>query len=262
MSDPPLVLCVDDEPNILRSLKRLLRREPYRVLTAEGAAAGLEILERETPALVISDYRMPHMTGLEFLAEVRVRLPHTLRVVLSGYAEVSLVLKAINEGLIYRFITKPWDDEQLKAHIRQCLAAHATLRENRELNQRVRDQNEELLRLNRRLEQLLEGRTYSLTLSQELIHHLPLGVFGISADGLVVLANEAATLDCPDLAYGLGLPASEVLSPVLASEIDRALSEGKSAHCSFDQHRARIEPVGEAEDRGCVVILQRAGYGC
>ena len=109
-SDAPAatILCVDDEPNILASLRRLFRRENYRVLCAGSAAAGVALLEQEEVDIVISDMQMPEVNGTEFLECVRRRWPSTLRMLLTGHADVESTIGAINRGEIYRYITKPW----------------------------------------------------------------------------------------------------------------------------------------------------------
>ena len=118
----PTILCVDDEANILSALNRLLRREGYTVLTANSGKEGLKLLdENDTVHVVVSDQRMPEMTGSEFLKQVKERKPETVRVILSGYAEVSAILEAVNNGAIYQFLTKPWDDEALKEQIKDCI---------------------------------------------------------------------------------------------------------------------------------------------
>ena len=114
------VLLVDDEENILSALKRLLRRDGYRILTAGGGAQGLELLASEPVDVIISDQRMPQMTGVEFLRQVKALYPETVRLVLSGYTELQSITDAINEGAIYKFLTKPWDDDQLREEIRDA----------------------------------------------------------------------------------------------------------------------------------------------
>src|SRR3990172_3319899 len=107
------LLCVDDEPNILSSLRRLFRAKGYRVLVAESGNAGLQVLATEAVDLVISDMRMPEMDGAHFLELVRARWPDTIRILLTGYADVSSIIEAINRGEIYRYIAKPWDDNEM-----------------------------------------------------------------------------------------------------------------------------------------------------
>src|SRR3954466_6348993 len=100
------LLCVDDEPNILSALRRLFRSKGYRVLTAEGGAAGLALLEQEEVDLIISDMRMPEMDGAQFLESARARRPDAVRILLTGQADIQSILAAINRGEIYRYITK------------------------------------------------------------------------------------------------------------------------------------------------------------
>ena len=101
------VLCVDDEEGILHSLKRLLRKEDYRLLTSSSGAEALKILEKNDVHLVISDQRMPQMSGTEFFAAVKERYPDTIRVILSGYTDVDSITESINKGHVYKFFLKP-----------------------------------------------------------------------------------------------------------------------------------------------------------
>jgi diguanylate cyclase (GGDEF)-like protein len=114
------LLLVDDEPGILSALCRMLRQEGYRTLTAENALAGLELLAREEVQVVISDQRMPGLSGTEFLTRVKAMHPDCVRIILSGQADMASVIDAINNGAIYKFLTKPWDPEQLRGHIREA----------------------------------------------------------------------------------------------------------------------------------------------
>ena len=113
MSETYTILCVDDEQQVLSSLERMLRLKSYEVLTADSGAKGLEILEHEHVDVVIADQRMPEMTGSEFLRIVREQYPNTVRIMLSGYSDFESLTKAINEGEIFRFVSKPWDMEEL-----------------------------------------------------------------------------------------------------------------------------------------------------
>lgn len=125
------VLLVDDEIHVLNALKRLLRNEDYNLVVATGGEEALAILETQSVELVVSDHRMPGMTGVQFLKTVKERRPDTVRVALSGYADVAVIVDAINHGEIFRFITKPWDDDELKADIRACLNHYDTLQQRR-----------------------------------------------------------------------------------------------------------------------------------
>ena len=109
-----VILCVDDAPNILNALNRLLRRPGHTVVTAESGAAGLELLEQHPVDMVISDMRMPQMSGDEFLRLVAERSPDTVRILLTGFSDLQSTIKAVNDGKIYRYLSKPWDDEELR----------------------------------------------------------------------------------------------------------------------------------------------------
>ncbi|QQR79800.1 MAG: response regulator [Deltaproteobacteria bacterium] len=114
------MLCVDDEPGVLQSLKRLFRREGYEMFFAGNAHDALEILKKENIHLIMTDYRMPEMNGVEFLKKSIEIHPESLRLILSGYADAKVVCDAIDQGQVYRFLTKPWNDEELLESIRQC----------------------------------------------------------------------------------------------------------------------------------------------
>lgn len=118
------LLLVDDEENVLRSLVRLFRRDSYRVLAASNVAEAFELLATCDVQVILSDQRMSDMSGTEFLGRVRQLYPDTMRLVLSGYTDLATVTEAINGGQIYRFLTKPWDDDKLREHIRQAFMAH------------------------------------------------------------------------------------------------------------------------------------------
>lgn len=156
------VLCVDDEPNILSSLRRLFRAKGYRVLVAESGAAGLRVLATEAVDLVISDMRMPEMDGAHFLELVRARWPDTIRILLTGYADVSSIIEAINRGEIYRYIAKPWDDNDMLLVVRDALERKVLENEKLRLEELTQRQNDELKALNASLEGKVRERTADL----------------------------------------------------------------------------------------------------
>lgn len=159
---PPTLLLVDDEPGILSSLRRLFRPHGYRILIAESGAAGLAILEKETVDLVISDMRMPEMDGATFLKAARQRWPQMMRILLTGYADITSTVAAINEGEIYRYITKPWDDSEIVIVVRQAIERQRLEGENQRLTALALAQNEALKGLNASLEQKVAERTAEL----------------------------------------------------------------------------------------------------
>jgi DNA-binding NtrC family response regulator len=150
------LLLVDDEPNILAALKRLFRRDGHAILTASSGEQGLEMLARHKVDVIITDQRMPGMTGVEMLRTAKSLYPDTVRMVLSGYTELQSVTDAINEGAVYRFLTKPWEDEQLREQVRQAFESRGLIEENRQLDIKIRLANQELVAANRHLADLLE----------------------------------------------------------------------------------------------------------
>ncbi len=220
--DEKKVLCVDDEVSILSALKRLLRKEDYHLLTASSGEEGLALLETHKVQLVISDQRMPKMTGVEFLQKVKESYPDTVRVILSGYANVNVLFEAINRGEIYRFFAKPWSDEELKIAIQQCLSHYDLLAENRVLIDEIRGKNEELERLNKILEHRVDERTRVLELSQQILGILPLPVVGVSNECMIVIANQAAGRFFPKM---VPLPPGVELRDVFPEKAIRAVKD-------------------------------------
>ena len=168
-SHKPKVLLVDDEESILNSLRRLLRGQPYDVLLATGGAQALEIMAQQPIDLVMSDARMPNMDGATFLAHVHQLYPHTTRIMLTGYADPAAIIKAINEGQIHRYISKPWHDEELLLTLRQSLAYQHSERERLRLVQETDQQNEQLKRLNATLEKHVAARTAELQQTADML---------------------------------------------------------------------------------------------
>ncbi|MDQ5947131.1 MAG: hypothetical protein QG619_2563 [Pseudomonadota bacterium] len=164
---PWRILCVDDEANILNSLRRLFRQHGYQISVAGGGAEGLQILETQTFDLVISDMRMPEMDGARFLEQVFKRYPDTVRILLTGYADITSTIEAVNKGQIYRYVSKPWDDQELLLTVRQALDLKALQREKLRLEALTTRQNEELKVLNYSLEEKVQARTQELALANE-----------------------------------------------------------------------------------------------
>jgi len=156
------ILCVDDEPNILSALRRLFRPQGYTVRVAGGGAEGLTVIDAERIDLIISDMRMPGMDGAAFLAEACKRQPDAVRLLLTGYADMESTIAAINAGHIARYISKPWNDQDVLLTVREALERRALLREKNRLEALTKAQNEELRSLNAGLEQKVEARTAEL----------------------------------------------------------------------------------------------------
>ena len=145
----PKILIVDDEENILNSLKRLFRKEPYEILTATSGDEGLRILDDHQVDLIVSDLKMPQMNGNEFLKRAKEKNPVPLRIMLTGHADLKSVVEAIEQGEVYRFLLKPWADEELKMTIRQAMDYSHLWKENRALVETVKKQSQVLQELER-----------------------------------------------------------------------------------------------------------------
>lgn len=161
------VLCVDDEPNILSSMRRLFRGTGYRLLTADSGTAALALFEQERIDLVISDMRMPGMDGAQLLQQVRARWPQTTRLLLTGYSDLGSTVAAINQGQIHRYITKPWNDDEILVTVGQAFERQALEAEKRRLEALTQRQNAELTELNATLERKVAERTEELSQANE-----------------------------------------------------------------------------------------------
>ncbi|MFN5706114.1 MAG: response regulator [bacterium] len=154
MSDSRIkILYIDDEENNLNSFKAAFRRE-YEVTTAISGIAAIEILKNESFEIIITDQRMPGMTGVEFLSSIIDEHPEPIRMLLTGYADIQAVIDAINKGKIYQYITKPWDEQQMRVIINNAYEIFSLRQENKELMK-------SLIRANEQLEFLLRQKLLS-----------------------------------------------------------------------------------------------------
>ncbi|MCX6826230.1 MAG: response regulator [candidate division Zixibacteria bacterium] len=158
-SEKPTILLVDDEIGILKSLQRLLKELDVTVLTASGGPEALVFMKNSPITLIISDQRMPQMTGVELLSRSRAIHPNAIRILLTGYADLDSTMQAINSGAIRYYITKPWEDELLLSRIKESLELYDMLMDNKRLDEITHVQNEELRRLNATLEERVEKQT-------------------------------------------------------------------------------------------------------
>ena len=191
------ILIVDDEPNILNSLSRLLEEEDYVAYRGNSGQEGLAILEStRSIGVVLSDQRMPQMTGTEFLRAAKEKFTFKVRMILSGYSELQTLTEAINEGSIIKFICKPWDDDQLLKAISEAFEYYELSERNRILSQELIDTNRQLEKLNSELESKVNEKTHNLQLHiaslrvhQEALEHFPFGVLALDNELSVVLEN-------------------------------------------------------------------------
>ncbi len=153
------VLFVDDEAAILKSLKRLFLDDSFEVLTSTSPLEALKILQEKEIPVVISDQRMPEMIGTDFLQKVKEGWPDTVRMVLTGYADLEAALAAINQGNVYRFINKPWDNADLKLAVKNGITHYRLIAENKALFELTQQQNLLLTDFNQNLEEKVQKRT-------------------------------------------------------------------------------------------------------
>ena len=255
-SNPQTLLLVDDEESILSSLKRVFRRDGYRIFTATGGAQALEILADNTVDVIISDQRMPYMTGVELLRQVKSLYPETVRISLSGYTELQSITEAINEGAIYKFLTKPWDDDHLRANVVEAFRYKRMADENRRLAVEISVANDRLRRLLSEQEQQLQRDETALGVVQEVLQAVPLPIIGLDNEGMIVVANREAE----DL-LGKGSPligsfAEEVLpSPLLPGD-DPAQTESAWEDGLGNHWNARFRRLGSTgTTQGTLIAL-------
>ncbi|MEO7495812.1 MAG: EAL domain-containing protein [Massilia sp.] len=269
---PRTLLLVDDEQNIVSALKRLLRRDGYQILTAGGGREGLEVLAAHSVDVIVSDQRMPGMLGADFLRAAKDLYPETLRIMLSGYTELQSVTDAVNEGAIYKFLTKPWDDDGLRGHIADAFRIKETADENERLNLALRTANHEMALTNRRMEELLRQNQQqiardgiSLNIARELLEFMPLPVIGLDDDGMVAFVNAAAEALFRGVAI-LGAEARYVLPQLFDGDADdgagAANSDGangaapRQAELDNRLYQVVTHPMGaRSASRGSLITL-------
>lgn len=143
------IIVVDDEPANLRLLERLFRHD-YEVITAESGEEALRLLGQHDAAILITDQRMPGMTGVELVKETARVRPRMVRIILTGYMDVETLVEAINSGLVYKYVTKPWSNEELRLTVKRALEHYETNKERHELkmmNQRLTSRLREIQHL-------------------------------------------------------------------------------------------------------------------
>ena len=143
-TDSYTLLFVDDEENVLHALERIFFEESYNILTAANGGEALAVMESNHVQLIVSDYKMPQMTGAELLRTIKNKWPETIRIMLTGYADIQAIMGAVNEGAVYKFITKPWNDDDLRLTVSLALQQYELIRENRKLKDVAKTQREKL----------------------------------------------------------------------------------------------------------------------
>ena len=255
------ILCVDDEPSVLKSLKRIFLDENYIILTASSGQDGINILEKESVQIVISDYRMPKMNGVEFLRKVYARWPDTVRIALSGYADASAIVAAINEGHIYKFIPKPWNDDDLLVTVKNAIERHSLYGLNRKLSADLMLKNEELSQVNQQLNNLLDEKSRSLDFTskslasyQSLLNAVPVGILGIDLSNLIVMCNDSCRSVCEKEAGLVGSNAEVVASEDVRRFISRVKEAGRMTEDMIHKGK-RLKMIGSTIDKKGIIIV-------
>ena len=242
--------------------------DDYEILTAESGKEGLEILEDQPDIqLIISDYRMPEMDGVEFLRRAYEYSPETIRIVLSGYADTASVVAAINEGRIYKFIPKPWNDDELKVTIEKAIEVFFLRRKNEHLAEKLMAINMELTEFNSKLEDEVRIRTADLEFqnramkfAHNVMYALPVAVIGLDLDGLIVLSNNLS-----DKLFGkenrslVGISSDRIFPPEL-NELFRQAKKNKQINCpiNISQGYYRLKGtkiLSEGEQEGVIFVF-------
>lgn len=261
MSSPKTLLIVDDEPNVIKAFKRLFFDSEYEILTAGSGDEGLQVLVEKDIPLVISDYRMPGMSGVEFLSRVKELYPETIRMILSGYADVVATVEAINDGHVYKFIGKPWNDQELLTTVLRAFEQYQLQKENAGLYVQLQNRNRALEELTRSLEQKvtmrtrdLEMKNRALQVAQNILNHLPVGVMGVDSQFTVVYQNDALKefVDIGRLELGAGL------KTVSVGEIDSTVT------LTLGTETTRFTVLKENSSVGmiCTPLPKQAGVIC
>ena len=150
MDNETVILLVDDEEAVLNALERTLKQDGYRILRTTDPHRALELVQAESVSVVISDHLMPGMKGLDLLNRIKHLRPETLRILLTGHADLQMAVTAINEGEVYRFFQKPWDDATLRLDVRLAVAHVQLLGEKVDLLRQVHEKTRVLEELEHR----------------------------------------------------------------------------------------------------------------
>jgi PAS domain S-box-containing protein len=233
------LLLVDDEAGILQALRRVLRRDGYVIHLAASAEDGLAILVKEPIGVIVSDQRMPVMTGSEFLSKVKEMRPDTIRIVLSGYTELNSITDAINKGAIYKFLTKPWDDDLLREHIAEAFFRFE-----------MKGENEKLAALNRAMVDAIPDALF-------LVNAGSRSIVKVNAAAGKLVGCDSAALVGKDITDIEPLPLDQCYWEEIASGNFRPLLGAETEYQRFD---GQLTPVRKttswaAEGDGGIVLV-------
>jgi len=267
-------LVVDDEPDILDAIVRMFR-DDYRTLTAQSAPEALEIVASEPVQVAMADQRMPEMTGIEFLSELREKHPHIVRVLFTGYSDIDNVIDAINKGRVYRYISKPWKPAELKLFVEQAFEYYESERERDRLLDELQETNEQLEERNRLLrdanEELKELDRIKDVFMEVVSHELNTPI-AITLGYAYLLRNELGEqLDCVARKALSGIDSSAMRLKNISNRIFKMLSdEGPTSTLHpesvdledfVESLREHVDPFLEKREQSLDVTIDYSGDG-
>lgn len=260
------VLCVADDTDIMAALKRSLAGGIYQVATAGSGEQALALLNESDFRMVVADFDLQAGNGVELLCQVSELHPETIRVLLGSYSNSGTVVEAVNCGKVNKFISKPWNDEELQISVASALQHQELRRENNRLNEDLITKNRELKDVNEKLEDLVAARTEAfeirnriLQISQGVLDVLPVAVFGIDPDDMIVSCNEYSRALFPAGIMGpFGQDRYDVFSQELNDlfdSMDGQMSVGGELTLRTERFRCEIRRLHETLTQGTVIAL-------
>ena len=251
------ILIVDDEAHVLSALKRLFRLSGYETVTCTTAREALTHMETSAPFhIVISDYRMPEMNGVEFLTKVRICSPDSVRMVISGYADAGSIIAATNEGHIYKFIPKPWDDAFLLASVADALQYYEARQEQQTL---IAALKLNLTKMSAPIAGEQLNYQHVLQVYESLLDFMPVGLIGIDANGIIVKMNHFVVshlkLDSAMVGSNIEALPSSLSSLISDNEGTATVPEAVSLDLNGHEVTALIKPLNQNGMEGLMLII-------
>ncbi len=257
---PKTLLLVDDEENILRALTRLFRRQGYQILTANSGAAGLDVLKEHPVGVIISDQRMPEMTGIEFLHEVNQRYPNTMRIMLSGYSGLEAITESVNCGAVFKFLPKAGEDDLLSKNVQEAFRIYEQNVAHQQLAQQLQKHNQQLEQQHEEKTRALQLNLSALTASQDIFEKLPILVLGISEDQIVVTNRRAREL-FTDPPVQIGIRLEEAVPPTIHKVYQQTVEKGRVIEAETElhgnQYRCRCQPNSSGNHCNSYILTMR-----
>ncbi len=240
------ILFVDDEAGVLTAMKRLFRKSDLRVFTATDADEAMRQLEAHDIQIVFSDQRMLGVRGTDFLKQVRQRYPDTVRCILSGYAEMESVVAAINDGYVYRFVAKPWDDAELIAIVQECVELATSIADKKAAMENLAQRAVALEDQQIRQAEVMQLQEALFNSSRDVLERLPVAIAALDSNARVIYANKRFASEFGHLpGSGLGeiaaAPWRQIAEDSAAVKLDVVVDEAP-----YSAHVARVDIGGQS----------------